>query len=273
LRGYSLSDYAVDPGAELEVSLYWQVLAPVTHRYHGFVHLLTPEGDQVSQRDQVAWGIHYPSTAWQVGETILDRYALPIPSGATPGSRVLSVGLYDEETHDRLAVWDAQGQRAGGDQIILDVHPVIRGPAQYQPPAVTYPVGAQLGQLARLVGYDLAQTSHTLEVTLVWEGLAASGWPGYTVFVHLRDDEGGLVAQHDGVPDEGQRPTLGWRSGEFIIDRHILPLEGAPQGNHSLFVGMYDPITGERLPTFDATGAPLPAGEVRLGQVTVQRTR
>jgi hypothetical protein len=271
LRGYSLSGFAVDPDGTLNVTLYWQVLAPIAHRYHGFVHLLTPDGDMIGQQDQLAWGEHYPSTAWQVGETIVDRYTLAVPDDAAPGSYVLSVGLYDGETRERLAAWDAQGQQLGGDQIILGVRPAVRGPAQYQAPPVGHPVGAQLGSLARLVGYDLTQAPHVLEITLVWEALASSDWPGHTVFVHLRDDQG-LVAQHDGVPGEGQQPTLSWRSGEFITDSHILPLSDALEGDYSLFVGMYDPTTGERLPAFDASSAPLPAGQVHLGLVAVQGT-
>jgi hypothetical protein len=268
LRGYSLGALAADPGGVLDVTLYWQVLAPIAHRYHGFVHLIMPDGDMISQQDQVAWGEQYPSTAWQVGETIVDRYTLGVPTDTAPGHYVLSVGLYDGETHKRLAAWDTQGQRLGGDQIILDVRPVVRAPAQYQSPAVGHPVGVQLGNLARLVGYDLTRAPDTLEITLVWEALAASGRPGYTVFVHLRGDEG-LVTQHDGLPGEGEQPTLGWRPGEFISDRHTLSLGDVPGGDYSLFVGMYDPTTGERLPVVDASGAPLPAGEVGLGPVTI----
>jgi len=272
LHGYTLSALAADPGGALDVTLYWQVLAPIAHRYHGFVHLLTPDGDMISQQDQVAWGEQYPSTAWHAGETIVDRYTLAIPDDTAPGSYVLSVGLYDGETHKRLDARDVQGQRLGGDQIMLDVRPVIRAPAQYQVSPVHHPVGARLGDLARLVGYDLTQAPRALEMTLVWEALTASDWPGYAVFVHLRDDQG-LVAQHDGVPGGGLRPTVGWRSGEFITDRHMLPLGDLPEGDYSLFVGMYDPTTGERLPVFDASGVPLPAGEVRVGMVTVPEAR
>jgi hypothetical protein len=270
LRGYSLRAFATDPGGKLGVTLYWQVLAPIADRYHGFVHLLEPDGDMIAQQDQLAWGEHYPSTAWQVGETIVDRYALAVPDDAVSGSYMLSVGLYDGKTHERLAARGTQGQRLDGDQVVLGVRPVIRGPAQYQVPPVDHPVGARLGSLARLVGYDLIQTPGALEVTLVWEALAASEWPGYAVFVHLRNDQG-LVGQHDGMPGEGLQPTVGWRTGEIVRDLHILPLRGIPDGNYAVFVGMYEPTTGERVPAFDASGSSLPASEVPLGSVAVAR--
>ena len=105
-------------------------------------------------------------------------------------------------------------------------------------------------------------------VRLVWEALSPPEWPGYTVFVHLRDGER-LVTQHDGPPGEGQRPTFGWRPREFVSDQHTLPLSDGADGSYHLFVGMYDPATGQRLPVYDATGTLLPSGEMPLGQVTV----
>jgi hypothetical protein len=266
LRGYSLSPLAVDPSGALAVTLYWQVRAPIEDRYHGFVHLLTLAGDMIGQKDQLAWGEHYPSSNWHVGETILDLYTLVVPNDAAPGSYVLSVGLYDGETHERLPIQDAEGSWLDGDQIALGVRPVVRGPAQYQAPQMEHHVGARFGNLAQLSGYSLAHTPTALEVTLVWEALAASDWPGYAVFVHLSGEEG-LVAQHDGVPRQGQQPTLGWRDGEYIPDSHLLVLSDVPEGRYSLTVGMYNPHSGERIPAFDASGAPLASRQVDLGLV------
>jgi hypothetical protein len=266
LRGYSLSPLAEDPAGVLDVTLYWQVFAPIEDRYHGFVHLLTLTGDMISQKDQLAWGEHYPSSNWHVGETILDLYTLAVPDDATPGSYVLSVGLYDGETRERLPVQNVQGGWLDGNQIALGVRPVVRGPAQYQVPQMEHHLEARFGNLARLMGYSLVHTPTTLEVTLVWEALAASDWPGYTVFVHLSGDEG-LVAQHDGVPRQGRQPTYAWRGGEYITDRHVLELDEVSVGEYSLTVGMYDPHTGERILTFDASGAPLTSRQVDLGLV------
>jgi 4-amino-4-deoxy-L-arabinose transferase-like glycosyltransferase len=272
LQGYSLSATAIDSGDTLEVILYYQMLAPTSQRHHGFVHLLTPDGLMVAQEDQALGGTHYPSTVWEPGKTIVEHYEVLVPTSAAPGSYLLSVGLYDQETKHRLAVREVDGQPLGGDQLILGIRPVVRGPAQYEAPAIEYPVGVRLGQAGRLVGYSLSEREGELEVELVWEGLTPPIELGYTVFVHLRG-EGTLVAQHDGVPGEGRSPTVGWRRGEFITDRHTLPLTDVPEREYSLLVGMYDPATGERVPVFDASGARLSASEADLGPVTVQGAR
>ncbi|MBC7237487.1 MAG: glycosyltransferase family 39 protein, partial [Chloroflexi bacterium] len=79
LHGYSLSSPAVVPGETLDVTLFWQALRPLELRYHGFVHLVAADGRAVAQDDHLAWGEHYPSTEWHVGETIVDTYILHIP--------------------------------------------------------------------------------------------------------------------------------------------------------------------------------------------------
>jgi 4-amino-4-deoxy-L-arabinose transferase-like glycosyltransferase len=271
LRGYSLGTTIMDAGDMLEVILYYQVLAPISQRYHSFVHLLTPHDLMIAQEDQMLGGTHSPSRVWAPGETIVDRHEVPVPADATPGEYSLSVGLYDQDDK-RLVVRRVDGQRLAGDQLILGVRPVVRGPAQYEAPPVEYPVGVRLGQVAWLVGYNLSEWGDKLEVELVWEGLAPPVEPGYIVFVHLRR-EGALVVQHDGVPGGGRRPTVGWRKGEFISDYHVLPLDDVPEGNYSLFVGMYDPATGERVSASDASQALLSQNEVPLGSVKTKGRR
>lgn len=63
---------------------------------------------------------------------------------------------------------------------------------------------------------------------------------GYTVFVHLEDGTGKLVAQHDGEPGAGLLPTTSWQPGTSIADRHgvSIPASATP-GNYRLVVGLY----------------------------------
>lgn len=67
------------------------------------------------------------------------------------------------------------------------------------------------------------------------------------VFVHLLAEDGSLVAQHDGVPVVGFRPTTSWQAGERLVDQHWVNLpEGADLAATKLSIGLYDPVTGER---------------------------
>ena len=78
----------------------------------------------------------------------------------------------------------------------------------------------------------------------------------YRVFVHLVDGAGRLVAQHDAVPGTGSRPTVSWKVGETVPDRHglLMPAPGSP-GTLHLRLGLYDPQTGQRLRLADGREA------------------
>jgi hypothetical protein len=103
------------------------------------------------------------------------------------------------------------------------------------------PVKAAVEDVALLLGYDVARapSEDTLDVTLYWFALRDIG-TDFKVFVHLLDQGGQTVAQHDGDPVGGFTPTTRWRSGELIADRHRLPLpSGLPDGTYELKAGMY----------------------------------
>ncbi len=85
----------------------------------------------------------------------------------------------------------------------------------------------------------------------------------YKVTVQLLDSRNQVIAQRDGEPAGGSRPTDGWGVDETITDNHGLPIPlGAPPGEYRLIAALYDPESGQRLST--------PAGDAAdLGTVTV----
>jgi hypothetical protein len=87
----------------------------------------------------------------------------------------------------------------------------------------------------------------------------------YTVFIHLLDERGEMVAQGDQLPGGGGFPTIGWLPGEVIADHYTIPLQKeAPVGDYRIELGMYDVSTGQRLPVFDETGQRLDFDRVLL---------
>ena len=94
----------------------------------------------------------------------------------------------------------------------------------------------------------------TLSVALVWES-DGEVEDDYTVFCHILSTNGQLVAQKDGPPLYGVRPTQTWRDGEILEDSYWVTLDDdLASGNYELSVGMYDAETMERLPAYDADG-------------------
>ena len=266
--GYSLPEPAISPGQSLEVLLYWRATAPIQERLYGFVHLIALDGVQSTQDDHLAWGEQYPSTCWTQGETIVDRYVLPVPVGTEPGLYLLSVGLYDAETKSRLPASDTAGHRLAGDQVILGIQPVVQTSPVFEGPPLLNLAEWQLPPVALLRSYEQVQRGDDLLVRLQWQVLSPPTWPSYKVFVHLRDSDG-QVAQHDGVPAGGRFPTYAWRPGELVLDEHVLPLAGVAPGQYGLYVGLYDPASEQRVSVVDPTGQAAPFSEVTLGNVII----
>jgi hypothetical protein len=71
------------------------------------------------------------------------------------------------------------------------------------------------------------------------------------------------MAQTDVVPRQWTYPTSQWREGEIVPDEIVLSLEGVPPGVYRLWVGVYQPDTGERLSIEDIS-ADLTIHENRL---------
>ncbi|NDJ36032.1 MAG: hypothetical protein GYB64_15360 [Chloroflexi bacterium] len=96
---------------------------------------------------------------------------------------------------------------------------------------------------------------------LVWQALDPPAG-SYTVFVHLLDAAGQIVAQQDRQPHVGGRPYPPdlWVPGEVVADDPYmlsLPAE-LPGGPYRLRIGWYVPETGDILPVGGDAFAVLP---------------
>lgn len=119
-----------------------------------------------------------------------------------------------------------------------------------------YPIQAQFGDVARLVGYDVQrqQDGASVQLTLYWQALREVD-RSYVVFVHVYDAAGQRIGQHDSPPGLGAFPTRGWVAGEYIVDPHPIELNGTATPLVA-WIGLYEPTTGARLPVADAAGNP-----------------
>ena len=109
----------------------------------------------------------------------------------------------------------------------------------------------------RLTGFstvtDESPNAIRLDVRLEWEALRRPAGD-YTAFVHLQAADGSLIGQHDSPPQAGYAPTSDWSPGQAITDQHGIWISPVPPpGRYMLYVGLYNSLTGERLPTSPAT--------------------
>ena len=115
-----------------------------------------------------------------------------------------------------------------------------------------YPVGARLGENARLEGAWLMH-GQSLRLVLIW-ALQPEADGGLKVFVHERDDTGAIAAQADRAWREGA-----WAYGSHWFTEYTLPLPASLDPTPSAFaLGLYDGATLARLPAYGPAGERLP---------------
>lgn len=252
LLGARVKELKVEPGETLTVDLLLTTDRPLERDYTLTLSLLDPDGDRRwGQTDLPPLDRVYPTSAWQPGERILQSVDIDVSPEASAGEKVLTLGFYAYETTRKLL--PLRDDAASDNLILLPERPIVRWPVVHESPSMQATQLANLGNLARLVGYDLSdetlQGGMDLDVILHWQCLQEMS-TNYTVFVHLLDEDGTLVTQSDRYPGDGQFPTMGWIAGEYITDRHTLSLpSGLPEGTYRLSVGLYDLNTGQRLKT------------------------
>lgn len=245
----------VGPGGAIQLSVTWQATVKMTEDYATVIELTDEEGS-VRERYEMPLAYQYPTSEWQLGEVVQSFYPLSLLS--------LPAGSYQIYLRvNGLAGELALGQvRIEGGERIFTV------------PPIEHPLVAHLRGEIDLLGYDLDSGEHkageTINLRLYWQATAPiSG--DYKVFVHLVGAGEQIWGQRDSVPADWQRPTVGWEPREVIADEHRLSIQAnTPQGRYTIFVGMYDSATMQRLPLMDESGQRLPDDRLPLTTVNIK---
>jgi hypothetical protein len=125
------------------------------------------------------------------------------------------------------------------------------------PPLATFQDGA-----IRLDDAQVTADGATLSLTLDWSAAANQQPAGaWKLFVHVLDDDGRIVLQEDRWPGHNALLPANWVSG-VIRDQIDWDINALPTGRYRVMLGLYDPVTFERLaPTGADDELRLPAGE------------
>jgi 4-amino-4-deoxy-L-arabinose transferase-like glycosyltransferase len=80
---------------------------------------------------------------------------------------------------------------------------------------------------------------NVLPVILYWQAIAQIE-QDYTVFVHIRNQDGKIVAQLDRPPGGGTSPTSSWQPGQLLQDTYpVLLPDALPPGEYQVHMGLY----------------------------------
>ncbi len=234
LIAYERLDRRYSPGDKVRVKLYWQVL----EQSEGDNSLFLTFVDDNKQA--IGHYVTYPgagalrTSQWEEGAIYADEYLISIHSAAT--------GRYPFDLHieweDLAGDNSIIATNAEGDDIhpvLLDIGAVVSARLQdtasgfIEIPSDMQPNFDESITLQRyLVDRDLN------ELVLHWKAEAAPA-ENYTVFVHMLDEAGDIIAQADAPP---RLPTKYWRWGETYATYHKLPEEW-PLLDYAVSVGWY----------------------------------
>lgn len=257
--GYGVGPAAAQPGAFVEVSLFWQVReAPGL----GLLLRLAWEqrGDVLAREARPLAGVDRDTADWPPGRVFRTRHLVRVPLHAWEG-----------EAHLRAWV-EREGRPLSRAPLNLGAVRVLPVERAFALPTPRMPQRAQFGPGILLLGADLprgpVRPGAPLSMTLYWQATAEME-RSYTAFVHLLGSDGQVRAGVDRIPSDGARPTNTWLPPEVLTEVYTLQTPEEP-GTYWVEVGWYD--AGRpgmpRLQATDAEGNPL-GDRVLLGPVEV----
>lgn len=279
----------VGQGKGFGVQLLWQAMRKPEDNYSLRVELVDRAGRVIRSSDIQPVNGRAPTGSWQAGQLVRDQVDLVLPASAPVGGQAVGVRLSwlrPDGSSLKVRRWGLPV----ADSLGLNWLEVVEKEDRvFEVPQVQYPVGVDLENKARLIGYNSpalqagvapelrisragcgdSATPCQLHFDFYWQGLSEMDLL-YFVFLHLVDEEGRIVAQHDLGPGvRGKEPTTSWLPGEVVLDPVdlALPAELAP-GHYALHIGMYLPPDGPRLQI--RNGAGQPGGDfIEIGAVQV----
>jgi 4-amino-4-deoxy-L-arabinose transferase-like glycosyltransferase len=229
----------VQPESYVQIELDWQVMTPLTRDWSLFVHLVTPDGVILGQRDVYPGGGKLATSTLPEKRAWRNPVAIWVPAAAyAPMDLTVVVGWYDLRSGERLTLDNGDETLTIGT-IRLQPRPDDLG--------VPNPIRINFDGQIELAGYSLSDLSpkpgDTVQLTLYWRGLKPIP-QDYKVFANILNPITlTKYASSDTMPANWTAPTSTWKPGDIITDEHDLPIDpNAPPGIYELELGFYLPL-------------------------------
>jgi hypothetical protein len=107
LTGFRLTD----EGSILFIELHWQADGPIPEDYTSFVQILSADGRLLVQQDRPPLGGYRPTSVWEPGELVIDRFAFILDNDVHREARII-VGWYSWPAQERLSLILENGETA-----------------------------------------------------------------------------------------------------------------------------------------------------------------
>ncbi len=250
-----------DSVGELTYTLEWKPLQPVNHFYSSFLQLQTQSGERIAGDDVFMGRWLLATPYWQPNQIMADIHHLPLTTPLAPGAYKLMAGLYLSVNEWIPTVNDEGVVQGNVAQLAWVKRPMPPTPPL---PSAAKAFSAVLDNAIVLRHASVNQVDAThFELSLEWMSRVDRPDFDATIFLHVVDSAGNMVAQQDKRPFEGQYPTFIWDKEERVVTKHQFELSQPAETMH-LFVGMYTFPDLQRLPV-SQNGAVIADSRIDLG--------
>jgi 4-amino-4-deoxy-L-arabinose transferase-like glycosyltransferase len=226
------------PEGYVNINSTLQITKPLDRDWSLFVHLVTPDGVIISQRDVYPGEGKLATSDLQSGYTWDNPVSIWIPATAyAPMKLNVEIGWYDLQTGERMKLADGAETLTIGQ---VDLQP--RTDAENLD--VPNPIRINFDNQIELVGYEITDLSptagDTVELTLYWRAMQKIT-QDYKIFANILDPKTlTKYAASDGMPVNWNAPTTTWKPGEIIKDAHTLKVDpNTPPGIYETEIGWY----------------------------------
>lgn len=144
-----------------------------------------------------------------------------------------------------------------GDLHLYQIGQIEHHASPPEPFVASWPEGV------RLLSATIASEAGVPVLNLDWF-VGGSIDPNVTVFVHVLDEAGKVVAQADGDLVGGYVPIGLWQPNDRVQERRVVPLV-EPYGHHRIVLGLYNRTTQQRLNPASAS-VPLKDGALSVAE-------
>ena len=240
LLGHSELPDAALAGGDLALDLFWHFPSGTLPAGVQLTWSLRPLDGGADVTLITAPLSRFDTGQWRVGETVQEKYRLPIPPPTAAGRYAL-----------RLQPLDAAGRPLGpaetlGELTVDNIPRLYDVPMDVARPLLDDCFGATICLRGAMMPTWAATPGQTVELILYWQALEEPA-AVYTAFLHVLNEAGETVLAADHWP--GGLPSDIWDAGQVIEDRVPLALPAdLPPGVYRIRLGLYTADDGRRLP-------------------------
>ncbi len=252
LVGYDLPRATFAPGGVISLTTHTRALAPPSATVAWRVELVDRAGKVLTKIERDPFDGKYPLQRWVPGRYARDDWSLALDARTPPGLYALQMSLFRREGGALVNVCPSGAPVTSATCFfaapLATIKIPVAPPSEAELRAAT-PLGARVGENFRLASYalEIERAAPRVRVTLYWQSVAQTT-RDYTVFVHLLDASGRVVAQQDAEPLDGRYPTSIWDVGEIVTEEYALAIPADARAPFAIEIGMYAQPDLRRLP-------------------------